>query len=202
MQSTRRERREAQREIDRLKDKVKKLEAASPHKPWYGKLFAGVNKIYVAILGIITLLGLLALIPRPTVSPADYLDKNNPFVCTFTIANNSPMTLRHVTARVLVGNVSMGVSADKPPNKADYLGSGGFVYPEWQDHNLETDEKFTITTEHLFRPAPGAHFGTADIAIAVSFKPWFLPITREKVFRFVSHKQTDGSFIWYSAPLD
>ena len=52
-------------------------------------------------------------------------------------------------------------------------------------------------------PALNVHHVTfADIAIVVIYKPWFMPFHREKVFRFVSHVQTDAHLHWYSQTLD
>ncbi len=74
--------------------------------------------------------------------------------------------------------------------------------PEWNNHKLGMDERFTITPARIFRRADqNVRLNGADIAIVVTYKPWMLPFTREKVFRFVTYRQTNGQLYWNSAPL-
>jgi hypothetical protein len=77
-------------------------------------------------------------------------------------------------------------------------------FPEWANHTLTMDKRFTITLDQLFH-APDEVLnspkrpGNADIDIVISYQPWFLPWTCEKVYRFKTYKQTNGDFYWISA---
>jgi hypothetical protein len=62
------------------------------------------------------------------------------------------------------------------------------------------DEKYVIDLRELppFKEAP---FQSAEISIAVSFMPWFIPWRREKEFRFSTREQ-DGKHYWFARPLE
>jgi hypothetical protein len=108
---------------------------------------------------------------------------------SFTISNANVLPLWDVSASLGVGQINGRDRALDPgfvPNFATRL-----TNPEWQHHNLGMDDSFTVSPESMFRNA-----GPADIAIVISYKPWFLPWRREKVFRFVTARRSDGSTYW------
>jgi hypothetical protein len=72
----------------------------------------------------------------------------------------------------------------------------------WKRPVLRMDERFTVTTADLIMFLPPDQLRFADIAIAVSYRPWLLPFRREKIFRFVAHRQSMGQIYWYSEPLE
>jgi hypothetical protein len=82
---------------------------------------------------------------------------------------------------------------------------GGLTRIDWGIHNLGMDEKYTVVPEiiKIISPIDGKPnwVSGADIAILVDYQPWFLPIKRRSAFRFVTHKNDDGTFLWYSHPL-
>jgi hypothetical protein len=154
-----------------------------------------------ALLGLCTLLGgivaVLALLPRPVVSsPSVPFDPRNALSVSFDISNSNFVPLRDVSAYLGLGQLVGGkgsLLSDEPPS----VGYGSrFTNPEWQHHNLGMDERFTINLESMFR-----NMGAADIAIVVSYRPWLLPITKEKIFRFVTGKRSDGVTYWRSWPV-
>jgi hypothetical protein len=65
------------------------------------------------------------------------------------------------------------------------------------------DEKFTINLYGAIVVGDMRPAGTgADIAIVVDYQPWFIPIRRRQIFRFVTQHFADGSFRWSSYPMD
>ncbi|MCL4522929.1 MAG: hypothetical protein M1451_03325, partial [Acidobacteria bacterium] len=104
-------------------------------------------------------------------------------------------------------SVSMGVGQivmePREPRKGlvpDF--SSRLTRSNWNRHTLRMDEKFTISTADLIMMLPPDQLAFADIAIVVSYQPWWLPFRREKIFRFVTYRQTLGHIYWYSEPLE
>ena len=64
------------------------------------------------------------------------------------------------------------------------------------------DERITITLADVCSIGPPVQLSAADLSIVVSYKPWILPLPREKIFRFIARKQTNGLFYWYSQSLN
>ena len=158
------------------------------------------SKVLPAILGLCTVLGfaisLVVFLPRPTVLPPSVpLDQKDQFSVSFDITNSGYIPLADCTASLGVGQItSKGAHLDPmfiPTFKSR------LVMTAWQHHRLGMDERFTIVLSDAVRPVE-----SADIAIIVSYKPWFFPIYREKIFRFVTFKQTDGHQYWRSWPID
>ena len=152
------------------------------------------------MLGLCTVLGfvisLLVLLPRPTVFPPSVpLDQKDQFSVSFDITNSGYIPLADCTASLGVGQItSKGANLD--PGFIPTFESR-LVMPAWQHHRLGMDERFTIVLSDAVHPVE-----SADIAIIVSYKPWFFPINREKIFRFVTFKQTNGHQYWRSWPIN
>jgi hypothetical protein len=149
------------------------------------------------LLGIATLLGgATVVLPRPTVTPSDPVDPDNPMSASFTIINTNFVPLRRVSASIAIGEVvSRGHELD--PNWIPNW-SSRMAIPEWSNHSLAMDDRFTITPGDVF----GGNWGQADIAIVVIYRPWIFPIDREKLFHFRTHRQSNGHLYWYSIPMD
>jgi hypothetical protein len=154
------------------------------------------------LLAAATLIGgfaaLVTFLPRVSVSRSEPVDPSNPFSASFTITNESFIPLRDVGAAMGLGQIvtePAGMSRFKP----DF--SSRITSEDWNGHALQMDEKFTITPSTIFALAPGAQLSGADVVIAVTYRPWILPFKREKLSRFVTHRQTNGRLYWYSAPL-
>ena len=156
------------------------------------------------ILALATLVGgvaaALVFLPRISVVPADPVDSSNPFSASFTITNTNFIPLRDVNVSLGVGQISTE-PAQLDPNFNPSFETRFSTGPEWSNHELQMDERFTITPTDSVRIGPPARLSGADIAIVVSYKPWFLPLRREKIFRFIAKKQTNGQFYWYSLPM-
>jgi hypothetical protein len=155
----------------------------------------------------------IAFIPRLSiVSSSSPLDPDKGYSNTLTITNTNPLgfELDHVNLKF---NVCQMASEPLPFVAArHWCGStGGFDVPDWQDRTLQADEPITVSMRQFIElahvpPYTPARLSGADVAIAVSFKPWGCvldswPCTRTKQFRFVTRKQ-DSQIVWYSTPLD
>lgn len=137
----------------------------------------------------------LALLPRVVVSsPSVPFDPNNVFSISFDISNVNFIPLHDVAVAVGLGQT--GNKASKPdPNLIPSFKSQISRF-EWLHHDLGMDERFTINLTEFIR----GEAAYADIAIVVSYKPWLLPVRRQKLFRFVTYKETNGESRWRSWP--
>lgn len=155
------------------------------------------------ILGIATILGaaiaVLSLLPRPIVDPYGPVDPSNPFSASFTITNISFIPLEDLNVSMGLGQVVTEPAQINPNFVPNFMSR--LARPEWANHRLSMDEKFTITIGDLFSFGGEAKLSGADIAIVISYRPWIIPLRREKIFRFVTKRQTDGQLYWYSRPL-
>ena len=159
------------------------------------------SKYVTVLLMICTLVGGLAAIivflPRPMVSaPSTPFDKTNPFSVSFDIANSGYVPLWDCGVSLGVGQIINIKGSHLDPSFIPTFESR-MVNPAWQHHRLAMDERFTVALTDFFDKAIAA-----DIALIVSYKPWFVPIHREKIFRFVTFKQADGHSYWRSWPID
>ena len=163
---------------------------------------SGVFFALTAAVGVVV--SALTLLPRISVAPSDPVDSRNPLSSSFTIQNNNFIPLHHVM--VMIGLRQINPVSDAPFSLDPKAPPARLVAPEWTDHDLAMDDKFSISLDQLFHApdvvldTPDKRPGSADLDIIVSYQPWFLPWTREKRFRFKTYKQTNGVFYWYSAP--
>jgi hypothetical protein len=154
-----------------------------------------------------TLLGgivaFLALVPRPLVTASDPVDPSNVLSASFIISNTNFIPLNSVDVFLAVRELqgALVLRAERPPQGTPFSKVARIIKPEWHDHTLGMDERFTITIADLL-VNQGSGLTWADMAIVVSYKPWILPWRREKMFRFITRKQTNGRLYWYSFPLD
>jgi hypothetical protein len=151
-----------------------------------------------------TLFGVLAGIvtfwPRPVVSaPSASFDTSNAMSISFDISNQSFIPLDRVVIGLGIGQiVSFGNRKPTPGWIPDPSYRGRLVFDEWSARQIAMDERFTINLTSVLR-GPIAY---ADIAIVVNYRPWIMPVNRQKAFRFVTYKETDGSTHWRSWPVN
>jgi hypothetical protein len=178
------------------KDKAKKRKSSEPPRG------IRAHKTLLAwLLGVATILGGIAVVlPRPAVIQSDPVDSSNPFSASFTITNSNIVPLRNVTAFLAIGEITFE-NGPVPTITGDEDFGSELFRPEWKNHSLDMDERFTITPADIFKCCDSNKVSSADIAISVMYQPWFLPWKREKKFRFVTKKQTNGLLYWYAAPL-
>jgi hypothetical protein len=181
------------RKLDKPEKKARKAKEKAPR-----------ITVFPLLLALATLLGgfaaLVTFLPRISVSPSDPVDPANPFSSSFTITNANIVPLREVTALLGIGQIATEPAQNRPNFVPTF--TSRLTMPNWKDHVLSMDEKFTITLADAFGLPPGVRLSGGDIAIVITYKPWFLPFRREKVFRFITHRQSNGILYWYSQPLD
>lgn len=144
------------------------------------------------------LLGVLSFLPRPSVSASEPVDIENPFSSAFTVTNGNIIPLSDV--RIGVAPVRMPVNGGWLIGDELQENRLGFLFnTKWEHHTLRMDEQYSVTPSDIFDLV--GPFQGADLAIVVQYKPWFLPISRSKAFRFQAHRQTNGRYYWYPTPL-
>jgi hypothetical protein len=164
------------------------------------------HKMLIAwLLGTATLLGgISVVIPRPVVfQTADPVDSKNPFSVPFTITNTGFIPLTHVTAYVVLRDFATEPAVFTPIYHPNYGGPDRETYmfrPEWKDHALSMDERFTITPADLINCCGDVQLAGAQFGVAIEYHPWIWPFTRTKIFAFVTRKQSNGQLSWYSIP--
>jgi hypothetical protein len=163
-------------------------------------------KFLVFLIGVPSLLaGVLFFVPHVSVTPTDPTDQTQPFSSSFTIANATIIPLHDVSAGIHPVEIKGGGlyfnEGDRPPIES-YPDMFVITMPNWSHHNLTMDEKFTITTEPVLGMGQGATLAGADIAIVVRYHVWKIPIERQQVFRFVTHRYRNGIYSWFSHPLN
>ena len=167
-----------------------------------------INKKALSITSIIlaaaTLVGAAiaaySLLPRVTVDSSVPVDPNNPLSASFTVINSSYYPLYNVRVMLGIGQIVTG-SKKLDPNFIPSFESR-LTRPDWMQKRLAVDERYTITIGDMFRLGNGVSMSGADIAVVIMYRPWIIPIDREKVLRFVTKKQTDGRLYWYSRPIE
>ncbi len=184
------------------KHRSKSAKRPAPQPPPRAKIARSVEQhpAVVKLLAAATLFGGLvaglALLPRPSVSPPSLpFDAKDPFSVSFDISTLSPVPLDDVTAALCIGQ--LGGRDAQPITGLIFTYTSRLARAEWRHHKLGIDERFTISIADTFKNA-----AWADIAIAVSYRPWILPLRREKLFRFITHLESDGKRYWRSWPID
>lgn len=150
-----------------------------------------------ALLGAIATV--LALLPKVTIDSSVPVDPTNPFSASFTIINSGYIPLWSTDVSIGIGQVVFE-PAQVDPNLFPKF-ENRFTPPEWLNHRLSSDERFTVTIGDIFQMGHGVRLSGADIVISISYKPWILPFRSETVLRFITKKQSDGRLYWYSLPL-
>lgn len=147
-----------------------------------------------AVLG--TAITLVSVYPRVSIAASDPVDPVDPFSVSFTVTNNNYLPLENVKTYIGIAQAGLFVG---PPGYC-----ARFFSPQWRSGDLHIDDKYTVAFSDVFRfergPEPIDGF-KGDVAVIVQYSPWFLPVIREKVTRFVAHRQTNGQYYWYAEPL-
>ena len=155
----------------------------------------GRHKWPAAIAFLLSALSLLVFLPRPVVSaPSVPFDPSSALSVSFDVTNNGITKLNDV-------NILVGVNFIRGPNgRPSLVGVPGFksrfALDGWQHRQLSMDERITLNLSALIV----GQTTSADIAVIVEYQPWILPLRREKVFRFATYQETDGSTHWRSWP--
>jgi len=164
------------------------------------------------ILGISTIggliLGALAFFPRPALEIDQPSDPSNALSAPLTVENASLLPLEDV--RIAIGLCSVtamtargftGTIRDATAKSCSRETWGVvFIYSKWRGHTLLADEGETIFMADLFDSTGIKRITNADIAILISYNPWFLPISRTKIYHLFTRKLENGGYFWASAP--
>ena len=145
---------------------------------------------------------LVTFLPRVSMEPGDRVDPSDPLSETFTVTNSGIGSLYDVTAGICIGQIIMNPISFNP-QQTFTLPCSEILRPEWKNHTLRMDERFTVTLQGIIEPGPGsgATISGADIAVLVQYHPWFMPFHREKAFRFITHSLPNKDVYWSSMPL-
>jgi hypothetical protein len=120
------------------------------------------------------------------------------FASSFDISNAGLIPLNDVGVSLALGEIYLNAPDANTAPQHFTKTSPKLAYGPWQHHRLTMDERFTIRLKDFIN----ANATAADIAITISYKPSFLPITREKMFRFVTAKEETGNVSWRSLPVE
>lgn len=167
-----------------------------PRKEPKTKKRSMISRIIVGIVGLVGFVAaIVVFLPRPTVSPPSIpFIPNDPFSVTFDVYNNGLIPLNNCDISFGVGQIT-GKNSKLDPLFIPTFESR-FIMPAWKNHDLGIDERFTIVLSDLMK-----NVDSADIAIIVSYNPWFLPIRREKIFRFITLNKGNDVCFWRSLPI-
>lgn len=169
----------------KLKPQIKAIAKSSKNPLQWFALLSPTGKIGTAI-GLF--LAVYAFASKISVTSSESLNPSNPFATPFIIRNDSLLSLKSVTIKCGLRDVKcQGAYFDNcysqtrlPPIPC-----------------LKTNEPTTFLVPFPLRGFPVL---SADIDIIVSYKPlWFplwLPLKRQKVFRFSTCKSSNGTLHW------
>ena len=173
-----------------------------------------LRKVTEWVLGILTasgfLLAVLTFLPRPTLDVGPPSDPLDPLTAPVTIGNASLLPLENIQIGIGVCTLAATHNGKRfilrdPAARPDCYGSLDtiFTYSKWrgwEGHTLTADEKEMVLMSDLLSIFQIQSITSANVAIRVSFGPWFLPITREKPFHLLTRKLDNGSYIWVQSP--
>jgi hypothetical protein len=145
-----------------------------------------------------TVLGLIYAIllfwPQISVEPTATADSSNPLSGYFKITNEQSYPLTVVSIEASLRCAKIGTGNDTGPlDKC--LPSMRSANQRWSKHTLDAHEPYEITPGDRIFITPGGLL-YAQMAIFVSYRPWLLPIHREKEFRFETRRLSDGRIEW------
>jgi hypothetical protein len=152
--------------------------------------------------------GIIVFFPRLTVDPSGPYDPLNPSPITFTIANTNIVPLRDVHLGIGVCYIGEDDPNRPPPPHCNGPITISIIWhPQWFLRWLDSDEKDQIAIEDVLkRREPAKQFEDADITIIIQYTPWQFPsvwpFRRERQFRFITTRRSDGKIHWIPVPLN
>jgi hypothetical protein len=164
------------------------------------------RKIFLLTLTLISLIAnVYFLAPRILVVPGAMVDQSNALSAPFTLTNISVTPIYISEIKLLIGTiisingVHKGFESNFPISypRRDM----GVVSQKWQNIKLTKDSSITFATED-FANFPPVTANMSNIAIQVSYRSWFFPILRTKIFPFKTRLQSNGLLDWYAYPWE
>ena len=132
------------------------------------------------------------LSPQISLSPLQLLDTGDPFSAPFFVANEGYLPIEDVSAKCEIKLAHLEGATVKETKVYDSIDVARKILP---------GEKFTVKCR--FREEIGmGSTKDADIAIAIAYQPFFIPIERHRKFRFVTARGSDGAWQWLPQPIN
>jgi hypothetical protein len=139
--------------------------------------------------------------PRVGVSSSGPFDASDPLSTSFSIKNTWVLPLDKVQASLGLCKFQVTPQLLFQGN-CNQMGTVRIAVPKWNTPRyLDVDEQFSVVIADVFN-TPAKEFAGGDITVAVNFRPWIVPITMERQFRFVANRQRDGKFYWTPEALN
>jgi hypothetical protein len=188
------------------KEIVTKLKIRSAKEEKQVSQNTGKISLLNVILGAATLIGgvgaLVVFLPRVLVaSPSAAVDPSNVMSSSFEISNTGYVPLEdmsvklaaaYISGTAIDGAIPEALKSDGSPNFGIGIGLRNSEH-----HYLGLDDHFTVNPENNLIGVK-----TADVVFNVSYRPWIIPMRREKLFRFIAKKDARGNTYWRSWPLN
>ncbi len=154
-------------------------------------------KILAFVIGIPGVLAaLLALLPRVTPTLSEPVDPDNPFSSSVTITNTGYIPLNNVMPVMSGGQI---VTKGKLPD-LNWIPTyeTRVQKAEWVPRDMAIDDRFTFALNDLWDTKERGGLEYADLAVIIQYEVPVIHLKREKIFPFVTHRQTNGRLYWYS----
>lgn len=155
------------------------------------------------LLGVATVggfvVGLVAFLPRVTVSSPNTTDPDTYPPISFEIINSGYLPLNDVSPMLGICTIYAQPAKSRGTCNGPLLTRLAPSF--WTQKSMMMDERATVRFDDVFNFRPPSKFGGADISIIVRYMPWILPFTREKEFRFITRQEPDGKISWLSIPV-
>lgn len=173
-------------------------------KRHWKKLLAIAGAI-AAIVGFAS--AVATFVPRVQFEVSPQYVLGSPFPASITIINqfwpldDVSFALRICRAQNAVGGKFIGLKNCSGPSK----GAGDISTPQWEKHQLATDERWDIQVGGNIAFQFDAV--TADIRLVLKYWPWLIPGPwfmglEEKEARLVLYTKPDGSRFWSAIPVN
>jgi len=169
------------------RDKPKKVPKRQRAKEKASR-FGTVSTIIGLGLGVVGLVGLIALRPQVTVSPADALEHSQPFSVPFHITNASFYAIDDVTPTFYIHRLMMAEGSDIN------VGNNLVQYPA---QNLEHGETGTVICQFT---QVGSFPSDADVVVVIDYRISWIPFWHPRqYFRFVG--RYGDNWQWLAEPI-
>ncbi len=188
-----------------------------PPKRWW-RGFPIIATIAISVVGLAS--GVVTFWPRPLMDVGSQSDVHDALSATFTVRNNGIVPTRQLSlvmglctlvqmpepgkggAQVTL-RAAHGEATSDPSQEGCEIGSLNirFATSKWKYQELRMDESWegiSIRDIDLGRYS----LVSGSISFAIQFQPWFIPIKREKEFRFTIKETAPGQFSWFETPLN
>lgn len=179
-----------------------------PRSPWWKqhwKFLATVAGLIVATVGFAS--ALATFLPRVQFDVSSEYISGSPFPASVTVINQLwPLSGVSFVVRICSAqNAGGGKIIGMKKCTGGSNGGANFTTPDWQKHQLRSDEKWVVYVGGNIQFNVDAT--SADVRMVIRYWPWLLPHPwfmqlREKEARVVLYTKPDGSHFWGAKPVD